>query len=81
MERPLVGRTLRTTGDVVLHAALILGLKTNRETWKAVRFRVDTGTEMTTLPAFDAKTWDLPIPRRPVSGLTLHGQEVRSGLL
>lgn len=29
----------------------------------------------------DAKDLDLPIPKRPVRGLTLHGLEVRSGLL
>ncbi len=46
-----------------------------------VRFRVDSGTEMTTMLVEDAKDLDLPIPKRPVRGLTLHGLEVRSGLL
>ena len=31
--------------------------------------------------AAEAKKWDLPIPRRPVRGLTLQGQDVRAGLL
>ena len=33
------------------------------------------------MPADDAKNLDLPIPKRPVRGLTFHGQEVRRGLL
>jgi hypothetical protein len=81
LERPLVGRTLRTTGDVVLRAPLVLGLKTNGGTWYDATFLVDTGTKMTTVPAFDARAWDLPVPMRPVPGLTLSGQEVRAGLL
>jgi hypothetical protein len=42
---------------------------------------VDPGTEMTTMAAGEAKKWQLPIPKRPVKGLTLLGQDVRSGLL
>ena len=33
------------------------------------------------MPAAEAKERDLPIPRKPVPGLTLSGQEVRAGLL
>ena len=33
------------------------------------------------MPACDAKNLNLPIPRRPVRGLTFQGQEVRPGLL
>jgi hypothetical protein len=44
-------------------------------------FRVDPGTEMTTLPAYDAKSLELPIPKKPVSNLVLYGQAFRSGLL
>ena len=36
---------------------------------------------MTTMPAYDAKLLDLPIPKKPVPCLFLFGQEVRSGLL
>jgi hypothetical protein len=32
-------------------------------------------------PAYDAKSLDLPIPRRSMPRLVLYGQEVRSGLL
>ena len=81
LEVPLQHRTLRATGDTVLWADLVLSLKTNRGAWEELSFRVDSGTEMTTMPAFEAKTLDLPIPRQPVPGLILNGQEVRSGLL
>jgi hypothetical protein len=81
LEVPLRFRTFRSTGDTVLWADLVLNLKTNRDDWEEVRFRVDSGTEMTTMPASEARRLDLPIPKHPVSGLVLYGQEVRSGLL
>jgi hypothetical protein len=64
-----------------LHAELTLAIRTNHGTWQELTFLVDSGTEMTTLPSAEARKQDVPIPQRPVSGLTLHGQEVRSGLL
>jgi hypothetical protein len=81
LEVPLQQRTLRATGDTVLWAELFLSLKTNRGTWKQIPFRVDSGTEMTTMLAYDAKSLDLAVPKTPVSRLVLFGQEVRSGLL
>jgi len=81
LEVPLQHRTLRATGDTVLWADLVLSFKTNRGAWEEVTFRVDSGTEMTTMPAYDAKSLDLPIPKKPVSSLVLYGEEVRSGLL
>ncbi len=81
LEVPLQYRTLRTTGDTVLWADLILSLKTNLGAWEEIPFRVDSGTEMTTMPAFEARKLDLPIPKHPVPGLILYGQRVRSGLL
>ena len=81
LEVPLTFRRLRTTGDVVVHAELNLAIKTDRGDWETVTFLVDSGTEMTTMPAADAKKRNLPIPRRPVPGLTFQGLEVRSGLL
>jgi len=47
---------------------------------KEIPFRVDSGTEMTTMAAVDARKLDLPIPKRPVPGPTLYDQEVRAGL-
>jgi hypothetical protein len=81
LEVPLQQRILRATGDRVLWADLVLSLKTSQGAWKEVLFRVDPGTEMTTMPAYRAKELDLPIPKKPVSGLVLHGQETRAGLL
>ena len=81
LEVPLQQRTLRATRDTVIWADLVLSFKTNRGAWEEVPFRVDSGTEMTTMPAYDAKSLDLPIPTKPVSNLLLYGQEVRSGLL
>jgi hypothetical protein len=81
LEVPLLARTLKTTGDDVVRAELVLELKTNPGTWVKARFRVDPGTEMTTMLAGDAKGLDLPIPKRPVRGLNLQGQEVRRGLI
>jgi hypothetical protein len=72
---------LRTTGDVVVHAELVLAIKTDRGSWELLPFLVDPGTEMTTMSAWEAKNRNLPEPRRPVSGLTFPGLEVRSGLL
>jgi len=81
LELPLAYRKLQTTGDVVVRAELDLEVKTNEGTWESVRFVVDSGTEMTTMPAAEAKRLNLPIPKRPVRGLALHGQKVRPGLL
>jgi hypothetical protein len=81
LEVPLTYRRLRTTGDVVVHAELALAIKTDRGNWETVTFLIDSGTEMTTMPAADAKNRGLPLPRRPVSGLTFQGLEVRSGFL
>jgi hypothetical protein len=72
LEVPLRYRTLRATGDTVLWADLVLSLKTNRGAWKEIPFRVDSGTEMTTMPAYDAKSLDLPIPKKPVPRLVLY---------
>jgi hypothetical protein len=52
--------------------------------WRPQRFRVDSGTEMTTMPAALAKSLDLPMPKNPVpGGIDLNGtrREVRAGLL
>jgi hypothetical protein len=81
LEVPLDWRTLQTTGDVVLKAVLRLEVKDHLGSWVPIEFVVDPGTEMTTMPSSKAKDEGLPIPKRPVTGLALHGQEVRRGLL
>jgi hypothetical protein len=78
---PLLFRTLRATGDVLLRGELTLAIKTNKGTWEELPFRADPGTEMTTMPAAGARQFDLPFPRQPVPGLVMGGQEVRAGLI
>lgn len=81
LELPLLSRRLKTTGDEVVRAELNLDVKTDQNTWEKVRFLVDSGTEMTSMSAAEARKLKLPIPKRPVPGLTYQGQEVRPGLL
>ena len=81
LEVPLAHRRLQTSGDLVVRAELTLAIKTDRGAWEPFTFLVDPGTEMTTMPAEEAKDQDLPMPKRPVPGLTFQGLEVRSGLL
>jgi hypothetical protein len=70
---------LRAMGDTVLWADLFLSLKTNRGVWKQVPFRVDSGTEMTTMPAYVTKSLDLPILTKPASNLALYGRLLPGG--
>ena len=81
LEVPLLGKTLRTTGEILLRAELDLLLQTNARTWEQVLFRVDSGTEMTTLPASQARQLDLPLPAQPVPGLhhAQTGLPIRAG--
>lgn len=83
LELPLTFRTLRTTGDRLLRAELDLVIKTHQGTWEEFPFLVDSGTEMTTMSAAEARNSDLPIPRRPVPNLkhTQTGLEICAGLL
>jgi len=81
LEVPLAYRKLQTTGDIVVRAELVLTIKTGRGVWEPFPFLVDSGTEMTTMPAGEAKHENLPIPKRSVPGLTFQGLEVRSGWL
>jgi hypothetical protein len=80
---PLIGKTLRATGDVLLRAEIDLLIKTNAQTWEQVVFLVDPGSEMTTMPAVQAKLLDIPLPLKPVPGLqqAQTGLEIRAGVL
>ena len=83
LEVPLLGKTLQATGDLLLRAELDLLIQTNAQTWEQVVFLVDSGTEMTTMPAAQAKLLDLPIPAKPVPGLrhAQTGLEIRAGMI
>jgi hypothetical protein len=83
LEVPIKQRTLYATCDVLLRVELNLAIKNNPGLWKKENFRVDSGTEMTTFPAWLAKMLDLPMPRSPATHAT-HAQtglELRSGAL
>jgi hypothetical protein len=84
LEAPLLRKLVWATGDILLRAELDLLIKDNGGAWQTETFRVDSGTEMTTMPAALAKSLDLPMPRNPVpGGLDLMGKrrEVRVGLI
>jgi len=81
LELPLAYRRLQTTGDILVRAELDLAIKNDRGGWRTILFLLDSGTEMSTMSAGEAKKWNLPIPKTPVTGLSFQGQEVRSGLL
>jgi hypothetical protein len=81
LEVPLSERTLKATGDRLLHAELALEIQTHQGAWKKTTFLVDSGTEVTTMRASEARDRDFPIPKTPVRGLTFQGEEVRAGLL
>jgi hypothetical protein len=82
LEVPIQGKVLWATGDVILWANLNLLLKDSAGNLHPDTFLVDTGTQVTTFPAVDAKKYGLPIPLRPLP-LTHQqtGLEVRSGFL
>jgi len=83
LEVPIRDRTLWAIEDVLLRAELRLFLKDNAGQWRAATFLVDSGTEMTTMPAWLAKQRDLPMPRKAATG-AIHkqtGLEIRAGLL
>lgn len=81
LEVPFQHRTLWVTGDILLKARLDLWLRDNQNGLQLATFLVDSGTEMTTMPASVARSLDLPLPRGAVPGFMQHGQEVRSGVL
>jgi hypothetical protein len=80
---PLLDRTLYATGDLLLRAEIDLLLKDSSGNWQQARFLVDSGTEMTSMPAAVAKLLGLPMPQHAVPNV-LHSQagvEFRSGVL
>ncbi len=79
---PVNGRTLHATGDVMLSVWVRLNLRDGAGNFAARDFRVDSGTDITTFPAYEAKQLGLYVPQHPAS--VTHeqtGLEVRSGML
>ncbi len=79
---PVIRQVLYATGDVTLRAEVTLALKNAAGNLAKWDFRIDSATDVTTFPAFEARRLGLPMPvypsriRHDPSGL-----EVRSGLL
>jgi hypothetical protein len=65
-----------------LRAEIDLLLKDHQGNWHAKTFRVDSASDMTTMPAFDARRLNLPVP---INATPLRheqtGLEIRSGYL
>ncbi|HVS35547.1 MAG TPA: hypothetical protein VMS17_08195, partial [Gemmataceae bacterium] len=83
LEIPFKHRTLWTTGDLLLRAELDLFLKDGTGAWQPATFLVDSGSEMTTMPAHDAAKLSLAMPQRPAPGAihTQTGLPIRPGYL
>ena len=83
LDIPITGKVLWYTGDLRLWVDLDLSLKNGSGTWQPETFRVDTGTQITTFPAYEAKRLGLPMPAQANRGAThvQTGLEVRSGVL
>jgi hypothetical protein len=80
---PVRAKVLWATGDVKLWADLELRLKDSAGNWHGETFRVDTATDLTTVPAYDAKLHSLPLPRNAAVGVAHNqtGLEIRPGYL
>ncbi len=80
---PITGRVLFTTGDVRLWVEMELLLKDATGGFHPQGFRVDTATDITTFPAYDAKQYGLPMPPSATAGArhTPTGLAIRSGFL
>jgi hypothetical protein len=79
---PTSHQTLWATGDERLWLELTLWLRGGSGNYVDHIFTVDSGTEITTFPAYEAKLLGLVVPARPAA--VRHKQtalEVRSGML
>jgi hypothetical protein len=82
LEIPLLSKRIWATGDLVLRAELDLLIRDGNWVLRPETFRVDSGTEMTSMAAARAKALDLPMPRIAIF-LDINGirREVRPGLI
>lgn len=79
---PVQGLTLYATGDVMLSIWMELLLRDDAGGWSKHKFRVDSGTDISTFPAHEAKKLGLQFTARPAA--VTHQQPnlpVRSGQL
>jgi hypothetical protein len=79
---PVSYQKLYATGDVKLWVEVTLVLRDGAGNFVNRLFKVDSGTEITTFPAYDVRQLGLPVPATPAA--VRHeqtGLEVRSGML
>jgi hypothetical protein len=83
LEVPVLGKILWSTGDILLRAELDLLLKDDSGKWPRESFLVDSGREITTVSAYEAKQLGLAMPQTAAPGVVHRqtGLAVRSGLL
>src|SRR5438552_16158711 len=83
LQVPLNARILWSTGDIVLWAELNVLVKDDRGNWQPLTFRVDSATDMTTMPAYDCMQMGISMPQNPVRGLVHEqtGLPIRSGII
>jgi hypothetical protein len=83
IEIPISGQVVWSTGDVRLWVNIGLHLKDHAGNFIPEIFRLDTGTEITTFPAYNARLLNLPMPAKASSGIThtQTGLEIRSGFI
>jgi hypothetical protein len=87
LQKALEGYWIWQTGDTVLRAYLDLELGDPTGGWHLVEFRLDSGTDMTPVPASFAQSMGLPLGTGPylITQMTADGQQqpqcVYSGLL
>lgn len=58
LQVPLIGRKIAAPGDIVLRAELDLLLRDQGDALRPVTFRVDTATDMSTMPAWLARQFN-----------------------
>jgi hypothetical protein len=79
---PVSHKTPWNTGDEMLWLELKVWLRTGAGNYVDYDFNVDSGTTITTFPAYQAKRLGLVVPARPVNVQSMQtGFEVRPGML
>src|SRR4051812_5658188 len=67
LEKPLDHEMLYATGDLLLRAEVDLHLQDAGGSWQQQTFRVDNGSDISTMSAALAKQLNLPLPQTGVS--------------
>jgi hypothetical protein len=79
---PVSSQILLATGDMKLWVDVVLALRDGAGNFVNRRFLIDSGSEITTFSAYDARQLGLFVPANPASVRHLQsGLEVRSGML